>query len=260
MTRPLWQESHRIFLEFSDSFDAVIEPGELAETFDHGPTAACRKEVFLVPPVLHLDPAERMSRESARAALGIPEGMTVVAFQLGAGANFDLKDLRAALLAEVLRRPDTIALEIQSPITPNAAGLEILGERHRTVELFPSFRFSRAFDAAISAAGYNTFHEQVLGSIPTLFVPNEGDEMDLQASRARWAELTGRGWMMRRDYDLGFAASHVERLLDPVERAAVVRRCQSIVWTNGAVDIARYVEDHARMLRTDWDVTKLGSI
>ncbi|HEV7253519.1 MAG TPA: glycosyltransferase [Mesorhizobium sp.] len=258
--RPLWQESHRVFLEFSDSFDAVIEPGELAETFDHGPTAAFRKEVFLVPPVLHLDPAERMSRESARAALGVPEGMTVVAFQLGAGANFDLKDLRAALLAEVLRHPDTIALEIQSPITPNAAGLEILGERHRTVELFPSFRFSRAFDAAISAAGYNTFHEQVLGCIPTLFVPNEGDEMDLQANRARWAELTGRGWMMRRDYDLGFAASHVERLLDPVERAAVVRRCQSIVWTNGAVEIARYVEDHARMLRTDWDVTKLGSI
>ncbi|WP_439625157.1 glycosyltransferase [Shinella sp.] len=257
--RPLWQESHRVFLEFSDSFDAVIEPGELAETFDHGPTAACRKEVFLVPPVLHLDPSERMSRESARAALGIPDGMTVVAFQLGAGANFDVKDLRAALLAEVLRRPDTIALEIQSPITPNAAALEILGERHRTVELFPSFRFSRAFDAAISAAGYNTFHEQVLGCIPTLFVPNEGDEMDLQASRARWAELTGRGWMMRRDYDLGFAAQHVERLLDPVERAAVIRRCQSIVWKNGAVDIARYVEDHARMLRTDWDITKLGS-
>ncbi|WP_439615893.1 glycosyltransferase [Shinella sp.] len=257
--RPLWQESHRVFLEFSDSFDAVIEPGELAETFDHGPTAACRKEVFLVPPVLHLDPSERMSRESARAALGIPDGMTVVAFQLGAGANFDVKDLRAALLAEVLRRPDTIALEIQSPIKPNATGLEILGERHRTVELFPSFRFSRAFDAAISAAGYNTFHEQVLGSIPTLFVPNEGDEMDLQANRARWAELTGRGWMMRRDYDLGFAAQHVERLLDPVERAAVIRRCQSIVWKNGAVDIARYVEDHARMLRTDWDITKLGS-
>ena len=47
--------------------------------------------------------------------------------------------------------------------------------------------------------------------------------------------------------------------LDPVERAAIVRRCQSIAWTNGAVDIARYVEDHARIVRTDWDVTKLGN-
>ena len=48
-------------------------------------------------------------------------------------------------------------------------------------------------ERAIAAAGYNTFHEQVLGAIPTLFVPNEADEMDLQASRARWAELTRRG-------------------------------------------------------------------
>lgn len=257
--RPLWRESHRIFLDFADRFDAVIEPGELAETFDHGPTAAHRKDVLLVPPVLHLDPSERLSRESARAALDIPDGMTVVAFQLGSGANYDIAEVRRTLLTEVLRRDDTIALEIQSPITPNAAALEKFGERHRTVELFPSFRFSKAFDAAISAAGYNTFHEQVLGAIPTLFVPNEADEMDLQASRARWAELTGRGFLLRRDYDLGFAARHVERLLDPVERAAIVRRCQSIAWTNGAVDIARYVEDHARIVRTDWDVTKLGN-
>lgn len=258
--RPLWRESHRVFLDFTDHFDAVVEPGELAETFDHGPTAACRRETFLVPPVLQLDPADRMARESARAALGLPEGMTVVAFQLGSGANFDMRDIRSALLAEVLRRPDTIALEIRSPITPDDADLERLGERHRVVELFPSFRFSNAFDAAITAAGYNTFHEQVLGAVPTLFVPNEADEMDLQASRARWAELTGRGWLMRRDYDLGFAAAHVERLLDPVERESVVRRCRSIAWTNGARDIARYVEDHARIVRTDWDITKLDSL
>jgi UDP:flavonoid glycosyltransferase YjiC (YdhE family) len=257
--RPLWRESHRIFIQFSDSFDAVIEPGELAETFDHGPTSDERGNVLLVPPVLHLDPAQRMSRESARAALGIPEGMTVVAFQLGSGANFDIRELRSQLLAEVLRHPDTIALEIQSPITPDATGLETLGERHRVVELFPSFRFSKAFDAAITAAGYNTFHEHVLGHIPTLFVPNEAEDMDLQANRARWAELTGRGWMMRRDFDLGFAARHVERLLDPVERDSIVRRCRSIEWENGAVEIARYVEDHARLVRTDWDVTRLAS-
>lgn len=257
--RPLWRESHRLFLEMSSSFDAIIEPGELAEAFDHGPTTDYEGEVLAVPPVLHLDPTERMPRESARAALDIPDGMTVVAFQLGSGANFDIRELRNQLLAEVLRRPDTIALEIQSPITPDASGLERLGERHRVVELFPSFRFSKAFDAAITAAGYNTFHEQVLGGIPTLFVPNEAEDMDLQANRARWAELTGRGWMMRRDFDLGFVAQHIERLLDRAERESVVRRCQSIAWTNGAVQIARYVEDHARLVRTDWDVTRLGS-
>ncbi|MBN9029608.1 MAG: glycosyltransferase [Rhizobiales bacterium] len=254
--RPLWRESHAVFLQFADCFDAIVEPGELAEDFDHGPTEAFRKEVLLVPPVLHLDPAERMRREDARAALDIPEDALVVAVQLGSGANFDMTGVRRRLIAEVLRHPQTLVLEIRSPIAAEAETAETLGERHRLVSLFPSFRYSRAFDAAISAAGYNAFHEQVLGGIPTLFVPNEADEMDLQVKRARWAELTGHGWLLRRDFDLSLAPRHIERLLDPAERATIAKRCAAIAWENGATEIARYLEDHARLVRTDRDVTR----
>lgn len=254
--RPMWRESHRRFLEMANAFDAVIEPGELADEFDHGPTKEMRDKVFLVPPVLHLEPNERLERTAARLFLDLPEGMTVVALQLGSGSNFDMRGVRNGVLKALLDRPDTLVLDIRSPIRADLAPDEPVGPRHRIVELFPSFRYSHAFDAAVVAPGYNTFHENILGAVPTLFVPNEADEMDLQLNRARWAELGGFGLLMRRDHDLPHVDSFVERLLDPTERDSMAARCSSIIWTNGADQIADFIEDHARILRTDWDITK----
>jgi hypothetical protein len=254
--RPMWREAYRLFLDMADAFDAVIEPGELADEFDHGPTKEVRDRVLLVPPVLQLGPDERLGRNAARQFLDVPEGMTVVALQLGSGSNFDMSGVRGAVLKALLDRPDTLVLDIRSPIRADFGPDEPLGPRHRIVELFPSFRYSRAFDAAIAAAGYNSFHENILGAIPTLFVPNEADEMDLQLNRARWAELGGFGLLMRRDHDLAHVDSLVERLLDPSERNGMAARCGGLTWTNGAEIIARYIEDHARIVRTDWDITR----
>ncbi|MBA3448998.1 MAG: glycosyltransferase [Pseudaminobacter sp.] len=254
--RPMWREAHRGFLDLSDRFDAVIEPGELADDFDHGPTKAVRDRVLLVPPVLMLGPEQRLERAAARKFLDIPDGVTVVALQLGSGSNFDMGQVRKAVIGAVLERPDTLVLDIRSPIRADFTPDEPAGPRHRIVELFPSFRYSRAFDAAVSAPGYNTFHENVLGAVPTLFVPNEADEMDLQLNRARWAELCGCGLLMRREPDLAHVDGFIERLLDPDERESIAARCRAIPWSNGADDIARFIEDHARMIRTDWDITK----
>ena len=43
--RPMWRDSHRPFLKMAAAFDAVIEPGELADEFDHGPTKEMRDRV-----------------------------------------------------------------------------------------------------------------------------------------------------------------------------------------------------------------------
>jgi hypothetical protein len=253
--RPMWREFHRPFLELSSSFDAVVEPGELAEDFDTGPTAACRGKVLIVPPVLHVAPCERLPREVARKTLDLADGQQVVAIQLGSGANFDMTGVHAAVVGALLRRPDTVVLDIRSPLDVAGAGVPD-HPRLRRLSLFPSFRYSLAFDAAVSAAGYNAFHEQVLGAIPTLFVPNEAEEMDRQLARARWAELTGAGLLLRRDFDIGHSDALVERLLDAAEQKNIIDRCKAIQWTNGSEDIARYIEDHARLVRTDWDITK----
>lgn len=56
---------------------------------------------------------------------------------------------------------------------------------------------------------------------------------------------------MRRDHDLPHVESFIDRLLDPAERDSMAARCSTIIWTNGADEIADYIEDHARIVRTD---------
>ncbi|MGD9477212.1 glycosyltransferase [Shinella sp. G-2] len=254
--RPMWAEEHQSFLEHAHLFDAIIEPGELADDFDHGPTKRARERVLVVPPVLHLGPSERLGKIAARRFLNLPEDATVVAVQLGSGANFDMREVRQTVIESLLETPDTIVLEFRSPIGASSEPAIPQHPRHRIEAAFPTFRYSLAFDAAVSAAGYNAFHEHVIGCIPTLFVPNEAEQMDLQVQRARWAEICGYGWLMRRDRDLPHARATIERLLDPAERRRVAERCGGIRWRNGAEEIARFIEDNARLVRSDRDATK----
>ena len=51
---------------------------------------------------------------------------------------------------------------------------------------------SRAFDAAVAAAGYNAYHELIRFGVPSLFVPMRR-QTDDQAARARFAAERGRG-------------------------------------------------------------------
>lgn len=250
--RPMWQECHRVFLPALWEFDAVIEPGELAEALDTGPTLEQRNMVLPVPPVLHVDPGARLTSAAARRALDLPEAATVVAVQLGGGNNYPLGDLRSRLLADLLARPGLIVLEITAPIAVTGPAPQPLAENHRILPLFPLFRYSRGFDAMVSAAGYNAFHELVLGGVPTLFVPNEGPEMDMQVNRAIWADLAGLALICRRDRHQPLLSQLLDRLLSPAEAAAMRRRMAALPRApNGAQAIADYVEDHARLIRAD---------
>lgn len=248
--RPMWRQSHDIFTDYSRSFDAVIEPGELADEFDQGPTKALQRNAYVVPPVLQIEPSQRLARALACKVLGVADDKIVVVLQLGAGNNYDLSEVRRTMLTALLRRPDVTVVELQSPIR-NAPLPPAEDSRHIIRELYPAFKYSRAFDAAVSAAGYNSFHENILGGVPTLFVANEGGETDLQMNRSLWASLTGCGLSMRRDIDLSNVHSLIDRLLDPIERAAISERCKRIQWTNGAQKIADFVEDHIRLVRSD---------
>src|SRR5699024_7382244 len=60
------------------------------------------------------------------------------------------------------------------------------------VRAFPLSRHLAAFDVAVSAAGYNSFHELLRFGVPTLFVPNAATALDDQAGRAAYAGR--RGW------------------------------------------------------------------
>ena len=249
--RAMWQRSHASYLKHIDSFDAVIEPGELAAELDHGPTLSQRGRVLTVDPVLHILPDARLSRAAAREALGLPQDALVIALQLGSGNNFNMAPTRARFLDGLLKHDRVIVFEMRSPIRRGDAVDLPQSDRHLIRELQPSYRYSCAFDAAVSAAGYNAFHENILGALPTVFVPNEGADMDLQINRCLWADLTGCGWLYRRNLDDARIGDFIAQLLDADQRNAVASRCRALAPAKGGQQIATFIEDHARLIRAD---------
>lgn len=249
--RAMWRECHRPFLDHAGLFTGVLEPGELAGELDFGPTREVRHLVHSVGPVLHIDPADRHDRATARAAYGLQDGDMAVALQMGSGANFDTRDLRETIIARLMRDPRVRVLEIVSPLAPLPPAVTGAGERLIQMREFPSFLNSRAIDAAIGVAGYNSFHEQLLGGIPTVFVPNEAPEMDSQLTRAQWAEVTGHGLCLRARHDIGALDHTLQRILDDEERARMRAAMARLEPATGAQELAEIVADHSAMIRTD---------
>jgi hypothetical protein len=248
MRRSMWSPFHAKWLEPSASFDAIIQPGELASAFDLGPTQAFADVVHHVPPILLVDPSSRLSREEARKALDVPEGRILVALQLGSGNNFSFNAIREAVVAALFANPGVEIVEFVSPAQDAAPSDG--GPRHAVKAIYPSFRYAAGFDFAVSAAGYNSFHESLLGAIPTVFVPNEADEMDRQISRARFAELRGCGRLLRA-FDLYAVAAVVDDMMDPGSRDRMRQACRELAVENGAGEAANFIADLARFIRTD---------
>jgi hypothetical protein len=257
--RPMWRYDRGHGIARGNPFSVVAEPGNLADDFDHGPTKEFKEQVLCVPPVLRIDPAERRSRAEARGALGLRPDDLVIAVhpgsaQLGSGPT----GLRAAVIEEILTHRGALVIDIHSPleILPRPAADD--HPRVKRVARFSTFADSLAFDAAVCEAGYNTFHEQIFGAIPTLFLPNDAPEMDYQRARAVYAELNGLGYGLRHGQDRYRLKEQIAALVDPKARAVVAARCRALPYSNGAGEIARFIADHARMLRTDYDVTQIG--
>ncbi len=167
-------------------FDHVLEPGEFAAAADLGPTVSDRANAHQVGPITFLDESELLDAAAARAELGLDDRPAAL-LQLGAGNINDIASPVARICRhlgghgfQLVLAESTIATT-PLPAVPGA----------KVVKLYPVSRYLRAFDLAVSAAGYNSFHEQVGFGIPTIFLPNTATKLDDQVGRARFAAATG---------------------------------------------------------------------
>jgi hypothetical protein len=195
----------------------------------------------VVEPVLMIGPDERLTRARARRELQL-RGRLVVALQLGSGANFDFSAARERCLERMLSLSHVDVVELMSPVTDDLAEPERLSDRHYPMRLFPAYRYSRAFDAMICAAGYNTFHENIAGTIPTLFLANRAEEMDRKDVRAEYAakERFALSWS---GLNLPALDRELDRLLDPKRRRAMTRRMAGVRPPRGAWQTAQLIEE-----------------
>ena len=84
--RGLWQKKPQRFVLGLQSriFDYVVEPGDFAREYDHGPTSK-RKEAKIVAPVSLYRSERALDKISARKILGLDPERPAVLVQLGTG-------------------------------------------------------------------------------------------------------------------------------------------------------------------------------
>ncbi|MGH2963656.1 MAG: glycosyltransferase [Solirubrobacterales bacterium] len=230
--RPMWQPGRlRPILALAAAFDLVLEPGELAADDDAGLTVARREEAVLLDPIVLCDEDELLPRAEAERALGLEPGRVNALVALGQGSEVDAAVARC--LARLAPRSDVQVAALESSISNRLEvpdGVVVLRDR------YPVSRHYRAFDFAISAAGYNAFHELIRFAVPTVFVPMRR-ELDDQAARARYAERAGlalacEGPGSERLEEL------IERILDPTTRERISERARALRLANGADEAA----------------------
>lgn len=184
--RGMWQEGvNEGQLWKSALFDRIIEPGDLAVAADRGSTSS-RDDALRVPPVSLVEVIDRPKRAEAAADLGIDPSRPTLLLTLGSGRLGDVSSPGAAVIEAVRQKP-----EWQVCVATSAVASSEVETKHdsRVVELrgvFPLARYLNAFDAVVSAAGYNAVHEYLPAGIPTLLVPNRLTRTDDQVGRARY--------------------------------------------------------------------------
>jgi Glycosyltransferase family 28 C-terminal domain len=207
-------------------FDLVLAPGELAAAYDRGPTA--KADGIRLGPVTLLDGDELDDRDTARRALRLPPDRPLALVALGAGNINDTSHETGAIVA-ALRRLGVDICVTQTEIAAldrGQAGVHVVRE-------FPLSRRFRAFDLAVSASGYNSFHELLRFGIPTLFIPNQDTALDDQQGRARFASDRGLAHMLGR-VSVDRATSLLSDLLQ--RGPEMVAKVASVDSSNGATD------------------------
>ncbi|MDN5716302.1 MAG: UDP-N-acetylglucosamine--LPS N-acetylglucosamine transferase [Janibacter sp.] len=232
--RAMWRPGRNVDqLDKESWFDLVLEPGDLSQSRDRGATVA--RAARRVTPVTLLDRGDLQDRDLARHELGLPADGPLALVSLGAGNINDTSgDLGSVVSA--LSGLGVGACVTQAEIAEQA-GTQL--DVHH-VQDFPISRRFAAFDMAVSATGYNSFHENLRLGLPTLFVPNTHTNLDDQETRL--AHAVDSGWALgARDLTRTSATDLLGTLLE--RGPDMARRAQEADPGNGAPAAADAIRD-----------------
>jgi UDP:flavonoid glycosyltransferase YjiC (YdhE family) len=172
-------------------------------------------------PIVIRDRTEALPKEQARRQMGLPEDAPVVYITYGGGGDAEAEcALRTSV--EALWKLPVPGLHLAVASAPLYRGRLPRGAGIVPVDHFPMAEMAAAFDAAVSAVGYNTTMELLHHGVPTVFIPF-ARQVDDQEARARQIAAAGAGLMLPA-LEPSALSSAVMRLLDPRE-ACLMREC-----------------------------------
>jgi UDP-N-acetylglucosamine:LPS N-acetylglucosamine transferase len=159
--------------------------------------------------------------------------------QLGGGNNFDMRLSRDLVLRHLGGRQDVevVLADWKIATTPHPPDLP---DNVRSFSTFPISRYLNAFDATVSAVGYNSFHEATAAGLPAIYVPNENPSQDDQLARAEFAARRGFALLARQQQPEALIAA-LEAVLDPQRRTSMRLAAGRVSSENGALAAARLV-------------------
>jgi UDP-N-acetylglucosamine:LPS N-acetylglucosamine transferase len=235
--RGLWQKKPQRFVLGLQSamMDYIVEPGDIARSYDHGPTSK-RKDAELTSPVSLFQKNTALSREESRKILGLDPNRPAVLVQLGTGDS-DVNEKMTAALAGLIGWKDLQVVLTKKPIDKDGNSLAPDGLDLKVIRYFPLAQVLHAFDAGVCATGYNGVHELLPAQIPTVFVSNIRGTDD-QEARAQWCH--DFGFALRADQaDLADITATVKKLQDPQVRTSLSAKCAELAEVSGSTEIAQ---------------------
>lgn len=187
------------------------------------------RKLFWAGNIMVRERSELLDRLEARRVLGVPANKQVLLLSLGGGGDKTTQDDYRRILRILSERRDIHVVLTKDLL--RTFSLDVDSSQVTVVHHYPLMELMNGFDVAISAAGYNTFHELMHCGVPTVFVPKMRGYDD-QHKRAESAEHAGAGLVLVPSWIEQGLESRVQRLL--ASRASFSEAAMRLVPENGA--------------------------
>ena len=271
LRRGMWQPgTNKAQLRKRKRFDLIVEPGDFAVAADTGPTSSL-SDAFKVGPISMLEAITPLSGRESRAQLGLPPDGPVALVTLGSGRLGDVAGPGRVVVQTILSHgPEWHVAVTRSPVAQNEIPLDQASRITELRDIYPLAQYLRAFDIAISSAGYNAVHELIPASVPSLFVANTSTRTDDQVARARELERIGVSFWAA-DNDPKALTRGVQSLLKDPNRETLKEHMSRLPAATGASETAAAITEFvghfdrrkrtaAELLdaRTQWAMEAIG--
>ncbi|MFE5341358.1 hypothetical protein ACFQ80_14090 [Isoptericola sp. NPDC056578] len=224
-------------LRTASRFDLVIEPGDFAAAMDRGATTTV-SDALKVEPITVVSSEEILPRDAARQALNLPLANKLALVTLGAGNINNIVDTQGLFVGAVQGLGPEWRAVVTTPPIADSSGVDEAIE----VSAFPLARYAMAFDFAVSATGYNSYHEWLVAGLPAIWVPNRNTITDDQDARAEFAERESLG--LNVPEPTAASVDEAVRTMGAAEvRRKIRRRAEDLPRINGATRAAAAIAE-----------------
>ena len=231
------QESQMAAAEFQaalSGYDVLLVPAT-PETAAVIVPATDRHKLRYCGPIMAREVVETLPRAEARQLLGLAPEETAIFLSAGGGGA---EQAESQLLSAYAALQDWPGCRFVIGAGPLYRGARIYAPEVIWLALENTSELLPAMDVAVSAAGYNSFHELLFNGVPTLFWP-QPKWADDQYARAQRAARAGAALMLEEPLDANALRCAVARLLEPENRSGFAAAARRLAPRNYAPEAAQ---------------------